>query len=107
MMLALTPLQRCVAGFIQEFSDARGYAPSMREIAAELGMTTSGAHKVCDALTSRGWLVRLRGKARSMVLLGRLDIPDLPDFVGLFDDPDLAAKAKASGLRRQIEQALA
>lgn len=65
----ITPTQRRVAEFIQSYIDANGYSPSVREITAGMGNTsTNGTLEVLARLERDGVLTRPRGVARSVRL---------------------------------------
>jgi repressor LexA len=62
---------------IQELMDAGGVAPSLAEIAHELGLKSkSGAHALVSQLVARGYLGRMAERARSLVVLRRVEMPD-------------------------------
>ena len=69
-MTSLTPRQRACLDFIERYESARGYAPTVDEIRAALGLVSkSGAHRLLIALESRGRLLRLPRRARAMLVL--------------------------------------
>jgi len=79
-MANLTRRQRQVLDFIREHLDGQGYPPTLREIAAHLGISgTLGVSKHLAALERKGYLQRHAGSSRglSLTLLssgGRLPI---------------------------------
>lgn len=73
----LTRAQYDAMCVIQELMDALGVAPSREEIAHELGLKSrSGAHRLVEALVARGYLRRMAQRARSLVILQRVALPD-------------------------------
>ncbi|MBN2445513.1 MAG: transcriptional repressor LexA [Phycisphaerae bacterium] len=73
---SLTPKQLRVLTFIRDFSRARGYAPTMQELADEFGVSKVTVFEHIAALQKKGYLKRLRHKARSLQLSGDIDFPD-------------------------------
>jgi repressor LexA len=71
----MTPKMRETLLLLQRTIDATGVAPSFDEMAAELGLASkSGVHRLLEALTARGHIARLPGKARAIVIVRR--VPD-------------------------------
>jgi repressor LexA len=65
----LTPVQQRVLGEIRKFIAKHGYAPSLRELADQLGRgLTSTAYQV-DQLALKGRIRRVPNQPRAMVLL--------------------------------------
>ena len=65
----LTPKQRRAYDFIAAEIRATGTAPTYDQIAAALQITSkSGVHRMVNALVERGWLRRLRYRARGLAL---------------------------------------
>jgi repressor LexA len=70
----LTPRQSQILGFIRDFGDCNGYAPSMREIAGAVDLTsTSAVAYQLSVLQNKGYLRRVPGGPRTVevVLPGR------------------------------------
>lgn len=68
-MTALTERQQAVLTFINEHVAAKGYAPTLREIGAHMGIrSTNGVSDYLDALERKGYLKRDDMKARGIVL---------------------------------------
>lgn len=66
----LTERQRQVLEFLKEYISERGYPPTVREIARELGIKwTKGVEKHLQALEKKGYIKRFPG-ARSIEILG-------------------------------------
>jgi len=66
----LTPRQREVLEFLKEYISERGYPPTLREVARELGIKwTKGIEKHLQALEKKGYIKRFPG-ARSIEILG-------------------------------------
>jgi len=71
-MEELTPRQRQVLDFVTACLERRGYPPTLREIAAHLGIRgTLGAAKHLDALERKGLLRKSPGSSRGLSLTGR------------------------------------
>ena len=65
---ALTARQQQVLDFIQSHQRQQGVAPSLREIQAHFGLASPfGIQRHVDALTKKGALHRLAGKARGLL----------------------------------------
>ncbi|MFH1745634.1 MAG: transcriptional repressor LexA [Planctomycetota bacterium] len=73
---SLTPKQLRVLIFIRDFSHARGYAPTMQELADEFGISKVTVFEHIDALQKKGYLKRTRHKARSLQLSANINFPD-------------------------------
>lgn len=78
-MAQLTSRNRQVLDFISEYISTRGFAPSIREISAHLGVSgTRGVVKHLDTLEREGYIQRRRGSSRALSLTGsssRISIP--------------------------------
>lgn len=79
-MEELTPRQRQVLDFVTFHLERRGYPPTLREIAAHLGISgTLGASKHLAALERKGLLRRSAGSSRGLAVAGRTGAaPQLP-----------------------------
>ncbi|HEV8335544.1 MAG TPA: transcriptional repressor LexA [Candidatus Polarisedimenticolia bacterium] len=63
--MSLTRRQRDILSFISRFLEKRGYAPSLKEIGAEFGLSSAATvHKHLAALEARGRIRRSRGRRR-------------------------------------------
>ena len=90
----LTPRQRRVLEFIREAIEQRGYPPSMREIGAAVGLTSSSsvAYQL-KSLEKRGFVRRDPNRPRALevflpdVMAARRSIGDATDFG--FDETDM------------------
>jgi SOS-response transcriptional repressor LexA len=60
---------QAVLAFIQGYHAEHGYAPSMREIATDLGLSVSNVHRYVRRLEDMGSLTHTEGIARSIVLM--------------------------------------
>ena len=70
-MGSLTPKQQRIYDFIQDFSSQHGYAPSVREIGAAVGLKSpSTVHFHLKGLEEAGMVTKAEGKARSISLTG-------------------------------------
>ncbi|BCS51856.1 transcriptional repressor LexA [Geobacter sp. SVR] len=67
-MIALTERQQKVLDFITRFTQTHGYSPTVRDIAAHLGVSSpSGVNRHLEALEKKGWLKKT-GASRGIVL---------------------------------------
>jgi len=73
---SLTPKQLRVLTFIRDFTAARGYVPTMQEVADEFGVSKVTVFEHIDALQKKGYLKRSRHKARSLQLREGIGFPD-------------------------------
>lgn len=77
--MSLTRRQRDILSFISRFLEKRGYAPSLKEIGAEFGLSSAATvHKHLAALEARGRIRRSRGRRRFVEV-----IPDPAPSQGL------------------------
>lgn len=74
--VSLTPKQLRVLTFIRDFSHARGFAPTMQELADEFGVSKVTVFEHIVALQKKGLLKRSKHKARSLQLSDDIDFPD-------------------------------
>lgn len=73
---SLTPKQLRVLTFIRDFSRAKGYSPTMQELADEFGVSKVTVFEHVSALHKKGYLKRSRHKARSLQLSDSIRFPD-------------------------------
>ncbi|MFO0840728.1 MAG: transcriptional repressor LexA [Phycisphaerae bacterium] len=73
---SLTPKQLRVLTFIRDFTHAKGYAPTMQELADDFGVSKVTVFEHIAALQRKGYLRRSRHKARSLRLSEDIDFPD-------------------------------
>jgi repressor LexA len=73
---SLTPKQLRLLTYIRDFSIARGYAPTMQELADEFRVSKVTVFEHIDALQRKGCLKRSRHRARSLRLSDDLSFPD-------------------------------
>lgn len=68
----LTKRQAQLLEVVRNFRAGRGYSPTIREIAEELGLSSVGTvAEHLDSLESKGLISRQRDRARSLLLTGR------------------------------------
>lgn len=68
-MKKLTPKQAKVLNWVEESIQKTGQAPTVRELQAKLGCASPmGAVSHLDALEAKGYITKLDGKARGMIL---------------------------------------
>jgi len=72
----LTPKQLRVLTYIRDYSQARGYAPTMQELADEFGVSKVTVFEHIVSLQKKGYLRRARHKARSLQLNDDIRFPD-------------------------------
>jgi len=88
----LTPRQEQILGFIRDYGERNGYAPSMREIGGAVGLTsTSAVSYQLSILQNKGHLRRVPGRPRAVEVL----LPGAPtaqlEAVGLAEALDLSS----------------
>lgn len=67
MSYGLTQQQSHLLGFIKRFSADNGFSPSYRQMMAALELkSVSGASRLVDALEERGFIHRMRDRARAI-----------------------------------------
>ncbi|MDQ7819544.1 MAG: transcriptional repressor LexA [Armatimonadota bacterium] len=70
MSKGLTRRQREILAFVQRYTDAHGYPPSVREIGQALGLTSSSTvHSHLSALEKKGYIRRDPSKPRALEIL--------------------------------------
>lgn len=75
----LTSRQQQVLTIINDFAGRCGYPPSLREIAAQLGISgTLGVSKHLAALERKGYLLRKENRSRGITLTGTSPTVSLP-----------------------------
>ena len=65
----LTPRLADCLEVIERLSKRHNYAPSYREIAREMDTTASNAHRMVTTLLDRGYVQRMPGAKRSIILV--------------------------------------
>lgn len=73
---SLTPKQLRILTFIRDYSNARGYAPTMQEVADEFGVSKVTVFEHIAALQKKRLLRRSRHRARSLRLSEDISFPD-------------------------------
>lgn len=78
-MAQLTPRQQQVYDFIAQHLERSGYPPSLQEIAAHLGINGNlGVMRHLSALEKKGYIRRIAGRSRGIVLTRRAVAWSLP-----------------------------
>jgi repressor LexA len=72
----LTPKQLRILTLIRDTRLARGYSPTMKELAAELGVSKVTIFEHVEALIKKRALIRQPNKARSLEVSPSLQLPD-------------------------------
>ncbi len=72
----LTPRQLRIVQLIRESRVARGYSPTMQELAAELNVSKVTVFEHVEALIRKGALQREANKARSLSIAEGVSLPD-------------------------------
>lgn len=73
-------IDRRVLAALKISLETRGYAPTIRELVADLGFTSpNSVTRPLERLEERGFIQRRRGKARALTILR---LPDLTDDFG-------------------------
>ncbi|MEJ2224400.1 MAG: transcriptional repressor LexA [Syntrophobacterales bacterium] len=72
-MKPLTEKQRVVLAFVEDFCRRQGYPPTVREVAAHLGVQPRAAADHLTALKRKGYLHREPGLSRGLSLASRLE----------------------------------
>ncbi len=75
-LASLTPKQLRVLTFIRDYSRARGYAPTMQELADEFGVSKVTVFEHIATLQKKRYLKRSRHRARSLQLNAELAFAD-------------------------------
>lgn len=76
MDLNLTPRQLRILTRIRDIRVARGYSPTMQELADELGVSKVTVFEHVEALIRKGALIREANKARSLQVNPDIELPD-------------------------------
>lgn len=75
--MALTEKQKRVLEFIEQFTKEQGYPPSVREIGAAVGLTsTATVHGYLERLEKKGYLDRAALKTRAMKVVHPEEKPE-------------------------------
>ena len=77
-MEKLTDKQRAVLDFIEDFSLERGTMPTIREIAAEFGITIGPVQKYLKVLEKKGYLSKKGSTARGLEITDRQKFAPVP-----------------------------
>ena len=76
MSVNLTPKQLHILTRIRDLRTARGYSPTMQELADELGVSKVTVFEHVEALIKKGALSRQPNKARSLEISPQVLLPD-------------------------------
>lgn len=79
-MKQLTPRQREVYSFLEDFIEREGYSPSVREVADHFSISVKGAHDHIKALSKKG-VIQSEGSVSRSIVLSRIrdeEILDIP-----------------------------
>ncbi len=76
MSMNLTPKQLHILTRIRDIRLARGYSPTMQELADELKVSKVTVFEHVEALIKKGALIRKANKARSLEVSANADLPD-------------------------------
>lgn len=70
----LTPRERDCLAAICDYVSRTGTAPAYSELGALLGLSSkSGVYRLVEGLEQRGWIRKLRNKARSIEIVSRVN----------------------------------
>lgn len=72
----LTARELDALGFLRRYISGVGYAPSVRDLAEEFGMSLSGAHYVLQGLIAKGAIRRDPKVPRGLVILDPATVTD-------------------------------
>ncbi|MFO6448641.1 LexA family protein [Erythrobacter sp. NE805] len=81
-MISLTARQQDALRFITGFQAAKGYSPSITEIAVGIGQSANSkarTHELLHSMQDRGALRLLPRRARAIEVLAPIAIPRAPD----------------------------
>lgn len=67
--VGITARQAQVFAFVRTAIEGNGYSPSMVEIGDGMGMSSSNASAIVSRLVERGWLLRVPGYPRSLIVV--------------------------------------
>jgi repressor LexA len=77
----LTQRQRDLLTFIKEFIFENGYSPSFVEMTEAIGLKNkSGVHRILTALEERGYIYRLKNRARAIEVLSVRSVGSLDQY---------------------------
>lgn len=103
MGLKLTKKQTLILDFISDFTTARGFSPSYREIMSGLGLSSvSAVAEHIDNLVAKGALKKSPGTARSLEIIDTTH----PATVDLFNARLLSANAEEKTILLQAAELL-
>jgi repressor LexA len=80
-MKGLTHRQRQTLQFIEHYLDLHGFAPTVREVASHLEITTKGAHDHLRALQRKGCITRGSRRSRAITVIANgAEAPEVVDI---------------------------
>ena len=71
---SMSPQQRRVYGWIEDYVYQHKYPPTYREIGEAFEITTKAVFDHVQALERKGYIEKLRGKPRTIRLMGGHDV---------------------------------
>lgn len=74
----MTPIEVRTLEFVRDFIDTRGFAPSLVEIAKDLGVSRPRVTQLVKALVDQGRLTKAGRKWRSLEIIGVADLRAVP-----------------------------
>ncbi len=105
-MIALTPRQQQVYLYIVDYVDRHGSAPTLKEIAAHLGVKGNlGVIRHLQALENKGYIERTRAGSRGIRITGRSQSCSLP-VVGTIAAGPLSEAVEQTAESFQVDAAL-
>lgn len=104
MTTPLTHRQREVLDFIKDFRTTHGYAPTLREIGAHLGISSAnGANEHVNVLARKGYITRKGHSGRTILLVGEVTKEDhLNRVADELADGELAQRQRAEAAEHQL-----
>lgn len=96
-MSALTPRQRDLLAYIEEYTKRAGHSPSFDEMREALALhSKSGIHRLISALEERGFIRRIPNRARCIEIVTD---QRLPSSLARYPVEALAFEAERRGLK--------
>lgn len=73
-----TPRPEQFFGFVRDYFDEHGFAPTLDEMAKKFGISSPAVWKNLQALIRQGRLERGHGGSRALAIPGRVDLAPVP-----------------------------